>query len=212
MKTTSFSAMTLLLLCPLLLMACAQQAPTRSGFLADYADLRPLETDANLQAMALPGSTPWAPVHIEPVRFISDESGRALPDAERKALCSVLEEALTKEFAGLAPTDQQISRSLRINAAITGVDRSRPLLNLFTALAIFVPMDNGGVSVEIEAIEVDSGRRIAALSGARNGSLFALSGYFKRYGHAEAGLKQLAQEFHRLLLTGPNVPAQLAHR
>lgn len=88
--------------------------------------------------------------------------------------------------------------TLRNKAAITGVNRSRPILNLFTALVIFVPLDNGGISVEIEAVKQGTGHRVAAMSGARNGSPFAVLDSFKSYGHAKTGLKDLAHEFRGL--------------
>ncbi len=194
-----FKTITAILACPLLLMACAHQTPTRSGFLADYADLQPQAKDAKLETATAPGAAEFGAVIVEPVRFVSAAPDKTPADEAGQALCRTLEEALAEEFSDLSPTAATASRTLHIKAAITGVDRSRPLLNLVTALALFVPVDNGGVSVEIEAIDEESGRRIAAMSGARNGSPFALSGFFHQYGHAEGGLKDLAKEFRRLV-------------
>jgi hypothetical protein len=212
MKTFPFNVITFLLLCPLLLTACANLVPTHSGFLVDYTDLRPQEKNDNLEATASLGSIEWNEVHIEPVRFVNNDQSQASHAEGQNALCGVLEQALAEEFADLSLTGSDHSRAVRIKAAITGVNRSQPLLNFFTALALFVPVDNGGVSVEIEATEEGSGRRIVAMSGARNGSLFALSGYFKSYGHAEAGLKELAHEFRLLLLAPTSASTRVAQR
>lgn len=192
----------LILLVPLLLMACAHQVPTHSGFLADYSTLRPQEAESGLQTIVVSEERHWNKVHIEPVRFINPDPDQAIPNAEQMQLCAVLQGALAGEFAGFSSADSDPSRTLRVKAAITGVDRSLPLLNLLTALALFVPVDNGGVSIEVEAVDESTGRRIAALSGARNGSPGDLLGFFSRYGHAETGLKLLAQEFGRLVSAG----------
>lgn len=198
-KLKAFNALALILSCAFFLTACAHQVPTRSGFLADYAELQPLATDAKLETTSVPGDAAFGTVIIDDVQFAGEASVMTPDDEARKALCRTLEGALLEEFSDLPPTGSAPARTLRVKAAITGVDRSRPLLNLVTTLALFVPVDNGGVSVEIQATDDLSGQRIAAMSGARNGSPFALPGFFHRYGHAEEGLKELAKEFRHLV-------------
>lgn len=204
----TFNLFTAILCCSFVLTACAHQGPTRSGFLADYGDLQPLAKDANLEAVSSSGDTGFGTVIIEEVQFAGNAFVMTPVDEAGYALCRTLEGALREEFSDATPTASGPSRPLRVKAAITGVNRSRPLLNLLTTLALFVPMDNGGVSVEIEAIDEISGQRIAAISGARNGSPFAMSGFFRRYGHAEEGLAELAREFRNLVpvATSPTGP------
>jgi len=199
MKTHFQPLTTLLLLCTLLLLsACAHQVPTRSGFINDYRDLKSLEGDANLQVTPIVDRWDFAAIEVAPVQFISDGQNTRVADADQAALCRSMEQALSQEFSTLSSKNAEQSKHLQIKAAITSVDRSRPILNLITTLALFVPLDNGGVSVEIEAVDEETGRRIAAMSGARNGSIFAMSRYFKSYGHAEAGLRELAHEFRKM--------------
>lgn len=205
MKThfTMIRSIALFLLSALSLAGCAHQAPTRSGFLGDYSGLHATSESANEETAHSSEQLTFGAVHIEPVRYVSTNAGTPLAPEDSEPLCRVLEEALKREFANLPQATVTSSRTMRIRAAITGVDRSYPLLNLLTTLAIFVPVDNGGVSVEIEAVDESTGSRVAALSGARNGSLFDLLQFFRSYGHAETGLHQLAVEFRRLVAAGP---------
>lgn len=189
----------LFLFSSLLLSACAHQVPTSSGFLNDYSDLKPLQSDGNLRAAPVAEKWGFAAINVEPVQFIHDAQNPIVAEADQVTLCSTMEQALTQEFSNLSSSKAENTKHLKIKAAITGVDRSLPILNIVTALALFVPVDNGGISVEIEAVDEETGQRVAAMSGAWNGSPFAFSGYFKSYGHAEAGLRELAREFRQMV-------------
>ena len=186
------------LLCPALFAACTREMPTRSGALSDYRGLQPGE-DCHIEATQPSGSGVFRAVEIVPVVFAVKEQTVSLESEVGQELAAVLKDSLVAEFADFPASDDAAAPVLRVRAVITGVNRSRPPLNLLTSLLLFVPVDNGGVSVEIEAYEKESGRQVAAMSAASNGTLLDFSGFFSRYGHARSGLQSVAGKFRQLL-------------
>ncbi len=180
----------------LLLSGCAGQVPTRSGFLDNYGPLQPFgRRDCAAVAPAQPIS--YQTVTIAPIRF-ADSVATRLSHTEQETLAGILTQALRQE---LTPTSRPTgtNATLRIRAAITAINESRPALNLLTTLALFLPLDTGGVSVELEALDQVTGQRIAAMSAGQSGSPLWFWSSFQRLGHAEKGLPLLAAEFHHLL-------------
>jgi len=86
-----------------------------------------------------------------------------------------------------------------VRAAITQVALPSPALNAITTALLFIPVDRGGAAVEIEAIDVETGRRVAALASAGTGTLVDFRGHYSRLGHAELALQRAAQEFRSLV-------------
>jgi len=111
-------------------------------------------------------------------------------------------EAIRGTAAGKAHLDPSVAgnpRTLRVRAAITQVALPSPALNVITTALLFIPLDRGGAAVEIEAIDVETGRRVAALASAGNGTLADFRGHYSRLAHAELAFQRAAQEFRTLL-------------
>lgn len=185
------------LLC-LLLSGCAGQVPTRSGFLGNYSTLQ--QSFGRRDCAALPPARPisYQAVAIAPIRF-ADSVATRLSHAEQERLAGILTQALRQELTLPTSRPTGANATLRIRAAITAINESRPALNLLTTLALFLPLDTGGVSVELEALDPVTGRRIAAMSAGQSGSPLWFRSSFQRLGHAEKGLPLLAAEFHHVL-------------
>lgn len=188
-----------LFICCIGLTGCATQMPTHSGFLDNYGALQPLSGKPLVLVTRSPQPLNLARVLIAPVTIINGHDTNSLSDTERDQLCHFLQQTLVNEFK---TTDNPIvteQPTIVIRAMITEVHPAKPILNVLTTLTLFVPFANGGVSIEIEAVEQKSGKRLAAMSAASNGSLSEFSGYFHQYRHVEQGLEQLTQQFHQLL-------------
>lgn len=125
-------------------------------------------------------------------------AGVRLADAEQQMLRDDLRAALVDQLgaAGLRVTDPGDGGDrLRLRATITAVERTRPALNAVTTVLLFAPLSFGGLSVEIEAFDATSGRRVAAMALAGRAGLQNFSDSFSDLGHARAQTRVVAGRF-----------------
>jgi hypothetical protein len=181
----------------LALAACANQKPTQSGFLASYADLKPIEGRAgSLATRTETDLTRYAAFMIDPVDI------RVPPALQETRALAELATILTGSLREELGKDRREATSaapdvLRIKVAITQVTKAKPALNV-ALLLIGPPLFNGGLSVEAEVTDARTGKRVAALSWADEGRLNPL-GYYTEYGHPKALTKDFAGTLAKLL-------------
>ena len=145
--------------------------------------------------------TPYVGACVAPER-ITFGGQVALDPAEQHELRNLLRTALRSQLdaVGLRDCDAQAATSLNVRASITRVERARPGLNALTTFLIFVPLSRGGITVELEAIDAASGRRVAAMAFEGRAGNDDLSGAFTDLGHARRQAQIVAARFAELLV------------
>jgi hypothetical protein len=178
-------------------LACSHQNFTRSGFLTDYDELEKTRDNGKMKTYVR-NDADWSgygKVIVEPVAYrpASKKEGRLSSEDERKITSSLHErlvKTLTKNQFTIVSEPQ--NGVLRIRSAITGIDTSNPFINVVSTLAVFLPVDNGGASAEIEVLDSLTNQRLAAFLLYDNGRPWQLLGYFSKFGHAEAAFNKWA--------------------
>jgi hypothetical protein len=179
------------------LAACSTVLPSaHSGYLSDYATLAGGPDEAGHRASA----------HlIDPARVTVAAvdwrvtGGTDVSAAEREALLTLLRSELQQAVQSLPA--QPLGRPAVLRAAITRVETVSPLLNTLSSLVLTVPLERGGAAVEIEAVDPQTGRQLAALTQGWRAPLTALSVRFSKLAAAETALRQAAADFVPLLQT-----------
>ncbi|MUV15669.1 DUF3313 family protein [Noviluteimonas gilva] len=121
----------------------------------------------------------------------SVEPSKKISEAEKTALLEHLRLAL---LAAL-PNDQPAVRPLKIRAHITAVDTVSPALNTASALLLFLPFDRGGASVEIQAVDLNTGEQVASMTKSYSPSMRKMRARFKKLAPAQLALEELASVF-----------------
>ena len=181
---------------------CATVQPTQSGFIAPTAAAaRP--ADGQQLRYRTEGPVAWTRWEIDEVQWlVPDTEGRITAteiEALRAGLHRSLELAAAMPSGTPAPSIADGPRTLRVRAAITEVALPSPALNVITTALLFLPLDRGGAAVEIEAVDVATGQRVAALASAGNGTLADFRGHYSRLAHAKLAFERAAQAFRSLL-------------
>jgi hypothetical protein len=171
--------------------------PTRSGFLADYSQLEPVDKRAHLQVKPV---DPCALInvdsfYIEPVAWLADDMGQpANSEGAQEAISNALHESLEKELSCIRPIVDDVGpRTAIVRSAVTGVRESQPIVNAILVTQIVGPLFNGGATAEIEVID-PQGHQIAAESVAYRGHDWDLLGFFWRRRHPESAVRRAAEQ------------------
>ena len=182
---------------------CVQMHPTQSGFLSDYSKLQRMSAcDVSLIRPAdFEGLATIDSFDIEPVVWLADKLGQlthTTADAER--IRRKMEICLATELGRIRPIVHEIGpRTARVRTAITGVQESKPIVNL-VLLPLSGPLFNGGADAEIEIIAAN-GDQIAAESAALKGREWDVAGLFVRRLHPESAVHRAAKTVARQLTT-----------
>ena len=173
-----------------------QDAHTLAGY--DQLQLQPDGTRAwRDAAFARPSAV------VVDTAAIGFATGVPLDAAEQQLLRDALRQALAERLAAAGLRVHEAGGGadrLRLRATITAVERAQPALNALTTVLLFAPLSYGGLSVEIEAIDADSGRRVAALAFAGRAGLQDFGASFSDLGHARAQAEIVAGRFAALLM------------
>ncbi len=73
---------------------------------------------------------------------------------------------------------------LRLRVAITGIEKTTPILNIHPAMKIS-GIGLGGASMEAEAIDSRGGERVGAVVDSREGSRASIGAGLQTFGHAK---------------------------
>jgi len=177
------------------LTACSTVMPaSHSGFLSSYAALSSSPDGSALRRSA---------TAIDPTRVTLGEIDWRAPvndrisDEERRLLLRQLGDELMARVQDLPASPQ--GRPVILRAAITRVETVSPALNVLSALALVVPLDRGGASVDIEAVDAATGEQLAALTLRHVAPVSEFKAHFSKLAPAQLALRKAAAEFGGLL-------------
>jgi len=183
------------------LAACSTVMPTApSGFLSDYSALAGV-SDESFASRAATDPIDPARVSVDAVTWrvagtidVSSE--------ERESLLAQMRSELQRQVRALPARPQ--GRPAVLRAAITRIETVSPVLNTLSALLLTVPLDRGGAAVEIEAVDPQTGRQLAALTQGYFAPLSELRARFSKLAAAEIAVRKAAVDFAPLLLAVPD--------
>lgn len=191
------------------LVGCASKPPPRSGFLANYPDLKP---DRYGNEQLLWWERPdfdwkrYQKLMIDPVvvYYHPKAKNKEIRPDDLKLLTDEFRDVVIAELGESFPVVNTPGPGvLRVRAAITEIIPASPTLNVITTALAFVPLDMGGASIEAEFIDATTNQRMAAMVELKLGTPTDLSSGFTSLGHARASFKTWATELKRALETGP---------
>lgn len=190
----------------LLLAGCAE-APKASGFLRDYAALRPVPGASSVLYYEKP-NVQWkryTRLMLDPVvvYYAPDAPDRQIQPDDLKRLTDYFRTAAVEAVRDAYPVVETPGPGvLRIRAAITDVVPANPLLNVVTTAAVFIPLDMGGAAMEAEFLDSVTNERLAAIIERKTGMPLdprdMIRG-FTKWGHAEAAFRAWAKELREVL-------------
>lgn len=128
-----------------------------------------------------------------------------LDAAERLELQAAMDIALQESLAaaGLQLGDPPCGPGdLRVRSTIVSAERASPAANAVTALVLLAPLSRGGLTVEFEAEDAATGRRVAALAIRARAGVADIAGAFSELGHARRQAHVASERFARLLAGG----------
>jgi hypothetical protein len=112
-------------------------------------------------------------------------------------LTSLVRDSLTKDLASASQGgDNSTAPTLTLNANITSVRRSHPLINLITIAAVFVPLDLGGAKMTASVVDKDTGRTVAEIDTVGCGQIYQVLGSLQALGQSKI---VLTKESHSIV-------------
>ena len=178
------------------LSACSTVMPTaQNGYLSDYSALAGAPNAPSVSRIVAQAIDP-ARVSISEVVWRVD-ARTDIGNDERDALLAQLKRELQQGVQALPATQQ--GRPAKIRAAITRVETVSPALNTVGTLLLIGPLDRGGAAVEIEAVDPQTGRQLAALRSGYFAPLSDIKARFSKLAPAEIVLRKAVADFVSLL-------------
>ncbi|HAT4519961.1 TPA: DUF3313 domain-containing protein [Serratia marcescens] len=179
-----------LLLCiASLLSGCATNGMTRSGFLGDYDALSSTRYD-NVLLYRATGFEPerYAEIVVDNAMIKTASGGiDGLDKTQQKEVLGYINSELQRQESKAVVTPGATGR-VRVRVAITELETPNRVVNAFTTLLIG-PVTTGGASLEFEAIDESTGRRVAAASCFERGNVFTeFVGSYKLLSHAKSAI------------------------
>jgi len=120
---------------------------------------------------------------------------------ERDQLVELLRAQLRASISNLPSAPS--GRPVVLRAAITRVETVSPALNAVSTLLLVAPWDRGGAAIEIEAVDAETGKQLAALRVGYFAPLSDIKARFIKLGPAEIAIKKAVMDFGVLLLQEP---------
>jgi hypothetical protein len=191
------------------LAACSTVLPTaHSGFLSDYTALA-AGPDASTANRASADRIDPARVTVDAVAWRVTDSAD-ISTEEREALLALLRSELQQRVQALPAQPQ--GRPAVLRAAITRVETVSPLLNTLSSLVLTIPLERGGAAMEIEAVDPQTGRQLAASTPAWRAPVTELMVRFSKLAAAEIAIRKAAADFVLLLQPAADAGKQTALR
>ena len=189
------------------LQGCAKPAG-KTDFLASPVELKPCPESKEKLWWERPDFNwhSYKKVIIDPIAVVGDAAGgESAPDrADILKLEQYFQKSVTEKLAPeFAVVREPGTDVLRIRPAITRVERVKPLVNALTTVALFIPLDMGGASIEVEFLDSLTGERLAAMVETKSGTPLQLIASLSRYGHAENAMDDWASELKSALVDNP---------
>lgn len=191
----------------LFLQGCAK-APLRNGFIQTSVELSPCTENPDKLWWERFGFNwhHYKKILLDPISIVGDAAANEslLNQDERSALLTYWHDTLVEK---LGPEYQVVVDPgpdvLRIKAAITDIDASSPILNAVTTAVLFIPLDMGGASIEVEFIDSSTGELMAAMVERKTGTPLQLLSSFSKLGHAKNAITHWAEELKLAMATNP---------
>jgi hypothetical protein len=171
------------------LSGCATNGMTRSGFLDSYDTLAPTRYEHVLMFRE-PGFEPgrYAEIVVEHP-LIKTGSGRieGLDDAQQREVLEYVDTELHRQESKM-PAPAGAAGRVRLRVAVTELQTPNRMVNAMTLLLVG-PVTTGGASLEFEAVDDSTGRRVGAATCYERGNVLTefLASY-KLLGHAKAAI------------------------
>ena len=183
------------------LAGCASQKVGYSGFLQNYAQLKPdPKVDGALRYLNPAKSLKqYDKFIIDPIAVYfarrKNRSGAGIDPAKLKILTDYfyveLHKALSKNYKVVGASGRGV---MRLRVAITDVEESEPLLNIHPAMKLS-GIGLGGASMEAEGVDSNTGERIGAIVETRSGNRMSLAPGLSRLGHAKQVIRYWIERF-----------------
>jgi hypothetical protein len=189
----------------LLSSGCATSAQTRSGFISSYGGLAPVKNAPGLYAEKDGAYDSHRPIQVAPVRWQADGNDpTAFDDDQRTGLCAFAQDEFERALAKSQSTTPQAANRhpLELRSTITRVEMSNPALNVVTTLAVFMPLNNGGVCLEWKLVDPASEETLAQGVAVQTGKPWQVMASFRTLGHAKDGLIKISTELASYLDAG----------
>lgn len=178
---------------------CSSFRAEHSGFLNHYAQLTPDPKRDNLYVFENPevGFEQYGRFLIDQVevRFAPNARGTEMDQAKLDELADYarrqFEDALAERYEVV---NQAGSGVAQIRFALTDFNRTHPTMNIHPASKL-TGIGLGGASMELEAIDSETGERIVAIVETRLGNRLSIAPGLSQYGHARQVIRQWADRF-----------------
>ncbi len=171
--------------------------PPGSGFLKDYSQLQTDPNDESLKWWEKKG-VDWKrykKLMIDPVvvYYNPQSENRQIEPDVLKELTDYFRTAVIEEVQDKYPVvDKPGPDVLIIRAAITDLIPANPFLNVVTTVAVCVPVDMGGASMEAMFIDSTTHELLGAVVDSKKGIPVDVNG-FTTWGHAKGAFKDWAE-------------------
>jgi hypothetical protein len=182
---------------------CQQQKTAYSGFLSDYSGLRPNPEveDALFYQDPSKSLADYNKFILDPVRInlAPGAKGVSVDPAKLKELTDFAREEAT---AALSKRYQVVNRPgpgiLRIRAAITDIELTQPLFNIHPGTKLS-GIGLGGASMEAEAIDTVTNKRVFAVVDMREGNRLSIAEGLHEMGHPKQVVQHWVKRFVKRL-------------
>jgi ectoine hydroxylase-related dioxygenase (phytanoyl-CoA dioxygenase family) len=156
-----------------------------TGFLSDYSKLT--KQDDVLRYVDDAVVKNYNSFIVDPVQFVSHKGAEPVDAETAEAVTSAFHKDLvTKlEAANYRVVHTPGPGVARVRVAITDIDKSNPVLNIIPQTHL-MGVGLGGVSMEAEVVDSQSGKQIAAVVEGKRGSRMSFAGMTSRTGDAKA--------------------------
>jgi hypothetical protein len=174
---------------------CSTMQATKNGYLTDYSKITVDAEGGRGEFRAGPPIDP-ARTRLTEVRWVVQGDVGVSP-ADQAKLVATFKEELNRALAALPPRPD--GRPAEVRAGITVVKTVSPVLNVATTLLLFIPVDEGGAAVEIEALDDETRQQLAALIQGYHAPMSEFAARFSTLAPAELALKKAAQDYAALV-------------
>lgn len=188
-------------------MAGCASTQTPSGFLRDYALLKPVPGAPSTLYYEKPHvqwkSYPRLLIDPVAVYYAPDAKERQIQPDDLKKLTDYFRDAVIEAVRDAYPVVTLPGPGvMRIRAAVTDLIPASPLLNVVAVAAVMIPLDMGGAAMEAEFLDSVTNERLAAIVDRKKA--FPLSPTdmirgFTTWGHARSAFDAWARELREAL-------------
>jgi hypothetical protein len=168
---------------------------TCSGLLDNYNNLTPMkyqkglleDSNAVFYEKKYVNWNRYSQVVVEPVKIAPSAKYADLNPKDFRDVSIYMQKSLIEAFRKDYAVVQAPGRygTLIIDAEVTDIDQSSPAVNLFTMMAMKVPVDTAGITMEIKVKDAATGESLCELIAFGNGNPIQILESLDRFGQAK---------------------------